>query len=155
MSFVSQPILGVVQDEPYNYDITTSDPDNGDALLIEATTLPAWLAFIDNGNGTANLSGTPLNDDSGDHDVVLKVFFSLPLTSHPSRLNIILQFVVILPLPFIITIFHVQYQIQALNASKLRPHDPLDRMCLVTDIGFTVLQVKHCPPLSDYLGTSL
>ncbi|MEM9083190.1 MAG: putative Ig domain-containing protein, partial [Planctomycetota bacterium] len=71
--FTSQPDLVAVQDQQYNYDITTSDPDVGDVLIIEATTLPAWLNFNDIGNGTASLSGVPQNDDSGDHDVVLRV----------------------------------------------------------------------------------
>ena len=71
--FTSQPDLAAVQDQQYNYGITTTDPDLGDALIIEATTLPAWLNFNDVGNGTASLSGVPQNDDSGDHDVVLRV----------------------------------------------------------------------------------
>ncbi|MEM9388902.1 MAG: putative Ig domain-containing protein, partial [Bacteroidota bacterium] len=71
--FTSQPDLAAIQDQQYNYDITTSDPDVGDVLIIEATTLPAWLNFSDVGNGTAGLSGVPQNDDSGDHDVVLRV----------------------------------------------------------------------------------
>src|SRR5207253_2835599 len=47
-----------------------SDAD-GDAISITATTLPAWLTLIDNGNGTATLSGTPSLADLSDNLVAL------------------------------------------------------------------------------------
>ncbi|MEM7106946.1 MAG: putative Ig domain-containing protein, partial [Bacteroidota bacterium] len=72
-NFESLPALGALQDQLYNYDILTSDPDVTDVLSIEATTLPDWLDFNDNGDGTAIISGTPRNEDLGDHDVVLRV----------------------------------------------------------------------------------
>ncbi|MEM9859808.1 MAG: putative Ig domain-containing protein, partial [Bacteroidota bacterium] len=71
--FTSQPVLSALQDQLYRYDIITSDPDLGDILTVEATLLPAWLSFSDLGGGTASLSGTPQNQDSGDHDVALRV----------------------------------------------------------------------------------
>ncbi|TRX60101.1 tandem-95 repeat protein [Fulvivirga sp. M361] len=71
-SFTSDPVLNAAQDEPYLYNIVTSDPDIGDALTIEATTLPEWLTFTNN-PGTLSLSGTPRNSDAGEHNVVLRV----------------------------------------------------------------------------------
>ncbi|MCD4791765.1 MAG: gliding motility-associated C-terminal domain-containing protein [Bacteroidales bacterium] len=44
----------------YTYNISASDPDHpGPALSFAAVTIPPWLALVDNGNGTATLSGTP------------------------------------------------------------------------------------------------
>jgi hypothetical protein len=59
--------------EPYTYTITASDPDDGEVLEISAPTLPSWLTLIDNGDGTAVLSGTPGAGNVGDHNVELRV----------------------------------------------------------------------------------
>ncbi len=72
-AFSSSPITAAVQDVPYTYNVSTSDPDVGDSRTIVATTLPGWLALVDNGNGTAILFGTPTNADLGANDVVLNV----------------------------------------------------------------------------------
>ncbi|MFO0970545.1 MAG: Ig-like domain-containing protein [Gemmataceae bacterium] len=72
-SFTSPPNISAVEDAPYSYAITTADPDAGDSRTISAVTLPAWLTLVDNGNGTATLSGTPANADVGNNAVVLKV----------------------------------------------------------------------------------
>lgn len=39
------------------------------SLTITCPIMPAWLNFIDNGNGSANLSGTPLSQHVGNHQV--------------------------------------------------------------------------------------
>ncbi|MEM7550921.1 MAG: putative Ig domain-containing protein [Bacteroidota bacterium] len=57
----------------YNYFILTDDNDPGDVLNITAPTLPAWLNLLDNGDGSAILSGTPDNDDVGTNPVELRV----------------------------------------------------------------------------------
>lgn len=59
--FTSTPVTNGQVAFAYNYQITASDLDIpfGDVLAIEATTLPSWLSFVDNGDGTASLSGTP------------------------------------------------------------------------------------------------
>ena len=57
----------------YSYTITTSDVA-GDIPTITASVLPAWLTLVDNGDGTATLSGTPTNADVGDHSVELQIF---------------------------------------------------------------------------------
>ncbi|WP_207681127.1 putative Ig domain-containing protein [Desulfonema magnum] len=71
--FKSEGIPDATEDVLYTYDITTKDPDKGDARTITAPTLPSWLTLADHGDGTASLTGTPLNDDVGDHDIRLKV----------------------------------------------------------------------------------
>jgi hypothetical protein len=70
--FTSTAVLDATVGDVYTYDITTNDAD-GDTVTIEATTLPAWLTFTDNGDGTATLTGTPAAANEGDHDVVLEV----------------------------------------------------------------------------------
>jgi hypothetical protein len=41
----------------FNFQVTTSGPDN--ATLTETGALPSGLTFVDNGNGSATISGTP------------------------------------------------------------------------------------------------
>ncbi len=72
-SFTSTAVTSSTQDIAYNYDITTTDPDSGSNLTITASSLPAWLALTDNGNGTATLTGTPTNNDVGQYAVSLQV----------------------------------------------------------------------------------
>ena len=71
-AFTSTPVTEATTGAAYTYDVTASDA-NGDALAIAATTLPAWLDFTDNGDGTATLAGTPAEGDAGEHEVVLEV----------------------------------------------------------------------------------
>jgi len=42
-------------------------------LIITAPNLPAWLALVDHGDGTATLSGTPGQADVGEHMLALQV----------------------------------------------------------------------------------
>ena len=70
--FTSTAITTATQGGAYTYNITTTDPD-GNPLTISATTLPAWLGFSDNGDGSATLSGTLTNAEVGNHSVVLAV----------------------------------------------------------------------------------
>jgi uncharacterized repeat protein (TIGR01451 family) len=72
-TFTSSPVTSVDEDATYVYNVTTTDPDDGDILAIIPTTLPSWLALVDHGNGTASLTGTPSNAEVGDHNVVLQV----------------------------------------------------------------------------------
>ncbi len=71
-TFTSAPVRTATEDQLYSYGITATDPD-GDTLTFTATTKPAWLDLADNGNGTALLTGTPSNNDVGDHNVELEV----------------------------------------------------------------------------------
>lgn len=72
-SFTSAPVIASTEDSLYTYNVTTFDADLGDVLSITAPTLPAWLTLSDNGNGTAMLSGTPLNANVGSNSVTLRV----------------------------------------------------------------------------------
>ncbi|ASJ70624.1 tandem-95 repeat protein [Granulosicoccus antarcticus] len=71
-TFESVPLTSATEDAVYNYNITTIDGD-GNPLKITATTLPDWLTLTDNENGTASLTGTPLDAEVGSHSVVLEV----------------------------------------------------------------------------------
>ncbi|MGQ7844439.1 cadherin domain-containing protein [Granulosicoccus sp. 3-233] len=53
------------EDAAYSVNIDTSDPDSGDTRTFSATDLPSWLTMQDNLDGTATLSGTPLQGDIG------------------------------------------------------------------------------------------
>lgn len=70
-TFTSTTVTSATEDVAYSYAITTNDVDLGDSLTITATTMPAWLTFTDNGDGTGGLAGTPTNDEVGNHNVVL------------------------------------------------------------------------------------
>ena len=72
-SITSQPVPVAVQNSTYTYNVIASDPDAGDAVSLQATMLPSWLSFTDNGNGTGRLTGTPGNGDLGIHNVTLQV----------------------------------------------------------------------------------
>ncbi|MCR9253997.1 MAG: endonuclease [bacterium] len=70
--FTSSAPTSVIEGQAYNYNVSTSDSD-GDAMTITATTLPSWLSFTDNGNGTATLSGTASTANIGSNPVTLTV----------------------------------------------------------------------------------
>ena len=52
--------------------MTTADNDGSDVLTIAAPVRPAWMIFVDNGDGTGNLTGTPRGSDVGNHPVTLR-----------------------------------------------------------------------------------
>ena len=69
-SITSTASTEVNEDSAYSYTFTASDIDADDLLTLSATTLPAWLSF----NSTSGvLSGTPTNDNVGQHAVALTV----------------------------------------------------------------------------------
>jgi hypothetical protein len=72
-TFTSTPVIDATQGILYVYDVTATDPNAGDTLTISATDLPAWLSLVDNGDGTAELSGTPSEGDIGAHAITLEV----------------------------------------------------------------------------------
>lgn len=71
--FTSTPITIAQVGQAYTYNITTSDPNTSDVLTITAPTLPSWLSFNDNGDGTAALTGTPVNANLGANPVEVVV----------------------------------------------------------------------------------
>ncbi|MBN2829462.1 MAG: tandem-95 repeat protein, partial [Candidatus Cloacimonetes bacterium] len=72
-SFVSSPVLTVLQDNLYIYNVVTTDFNTWATLTLTSPLLPAWLAFTDNGDGTGLLTGTPTNAEVGTHPVTLRV----------------------------------------------------------------------------------
>ena len=72
-AFTSTPVTDATEDEAYTYEVTAEDAD-GDPVELTAPTLPDWLSFDDNGDGTGTLSGTPGDADVGEHTVALRVF---------------------------------------------------------------------------------
>lgn len=73
--FTSSPITSVVANTAYSYTVTTTDLNipQGDVVSFHHTTLPAWLTFVDNGDGTGVISGTPALSDAGMHMVEIHV----------------------------------------------------------------------------------
>ncbi|BAZ19040.1 YD repeat protein (plasmid) [Calothrix sp. NIES-4071] len=64
--FTSTPSSTTIEaGSTFTYNITTTDPDNGDTRALTATGLPNWLTFTDNGNGTATITGTPNSEQLG------------------------------------------------------------------------------------------
>ena len=73
-SITSTAGTAVDEDALYSYSITTSDVDVGDSMAItfvcatcDDGTGTNFLSITDNGDGTATLSGTPVNEDVGSH----------------------------------------------------------------------------------------
>ncbi len=62
-----------IEGQFFSLSVTGSDDDT-DLLTLAAPFLPSWLTFLDNGNGTATLSGTA---SSGDADVVESILIEL------------------------------------------------------------------------------
>lgn len=69
----------MLEDTPYRYNLTATDPDlstpDKDTLTFSLVQAPGWLQgkLVDKGNGTAVLSGTPTNADVGKHTVTIEV----------------------------------------------------------------------------------
>jgi uncharacterized repeat protein (TIGR01451 family) len=79
-AFTSTPVEDATENVAYTYAITATDVDAGDVLTISAPTRPTWLTLVDNGDGTATLSGTPTIAHVGDHPVELQVRDTVGLT---------------------------------------------------------------------------
>jgi WD40 repeat protein len=71
-SFTSHPVTAVYEDINYTYNITTADIEQ-DAVTITAPSIANWLTFTDNGDGTAQLTGIPTENDIGNHSITLTV----------------------------------------------------------------------------------
>jgi len=66
------------------FSINSSDAD-GDAITLSASGLPDFATFIDNGNGTGSLAGTPDAADAGEYVVTVQASSgSQPLTDSSS-----------------------------------------------------------------------
>jgi hypothetical protein len=67
-----------IEDEAYQYNITTDNPNPDNTLAISAPTQPGWSTLTDNSDGTARLAGTP--DSVDDQAIVLQVEDNTGLT---------------------------------------------------------------------------
>ena len=67
-TITSTAITSATEDTAYSYTLTASDQDAGNTVTFAAPTLPSWLSFD---STTGILSGTPDNDNVGDHTVIL------------------------------------------------------------------------------------
>jgi hypothetical protein len=70
--FSSSGSTSIAEDSHYVYSISATDLDDT-SLMIVTTMKPSWLTLTDNGNGSANLTGTPSNADIGNNNITLKV----------------------------------------------------------------------------------
>lgn len=70
--FTSTPVTTVQEGSRYIYNITTSD-GNGDVRTIVVLQKPSWMSFVDNGDGTATLSGNPSDPEEGQYNLTLEV----------------------------------------------------------------------------------
>ena len=68
--FVSEPITTTLVTTLYEYEVEVEDLNEGDMITITADLIPDWLTLIDNGDGTALLSG--ISTEIGEYDVVLR-----------------------------------------------------------------------------------
>ncbi len=67
----STEITSATEDIEYSYTFTVTDEDpNPDVLTFSAVEIPTWLSFD---ASTGILSGTPLNENVGTHNVTLRV----------------------------------------------------------------------------------
>lgn len=94
-TFTSTPSTSVYVGQPFTYNITGLDPDvqYGDILKLIGGTIPTWLTFTNNGNGTGTLSGTPSMANLGMHPVSLKLEDTYhhdysPITTQSFTLNV-------------------------------------------------------------------
>jgi endonuclease I/chitodextrinase len=70
-SFTSNATTNTTAGQTYQYAINVTDAES-DPISISATTLPSWLSFTDNGDGSAQLSGLSTTANVGTHNVVIE-----------------------------------------------------------------------------------
>ncbi|WP_211235806.1 putative Ig domain-containing protein [Psychromonas aquimarina] len=70
--FTTAARTSAVEDTAYSYTVAAADNDDAN-ITISALSKPGWLTLVDNGSGSAELSGMPVNAHVGEHNVVLKV----------------------------------------------------------------------------------
>ncbi len=68
--FVSTPVTVAYPNIEYIYNIVVEDPNPGDIIEITGDLIPAWLTLVDNGDGTAVLSG--ITSTVTNFDVILR-----------------------------------------------------------------------------------
>ncbi len=85
----STPVTDATQDIEYSYTFTVEDIDASDIIALSAPTKPDWLTFTYTaGQKSATLSGTPTNDEVGNHDVVLQVTDGTETKTQPFTISV-------------------------------------------------------------------
>ena len=69
--FTSTPVTTGVYGSPYSYLVETTDADGDTRTISTLSVLPGGLTLVDNGDGTAQLSGSPT--EVGDFPIVVTV----------------------------------------------------------------------------------
>lgn len=88
--FTSYEETDAYEDTEYNYHITADDED-GNPVTISYNIKPDWLSFTDNGDGTALLTGTPMNTDVGIYTVELSVVDGIVTMKRTQRYNLLVH----------------------------------------------------------------
>jgi gliding motility-associated-like protein len=70
-AFTSTPATGVLEGATYSYTARAVDAEK-DPITLKATTIPAWLTFTDNKNGSGLLTGKPDQSLLGNYPIVLR-----------------------------------------------------------------------------------
>ena len=71
--FSSIPLTFVMTDSNYVYQITYNDSDLTDKPIVKCLSIPSWLTFVNNGNGTAKIYGKPTDNNVGVHYIELEI----------------------------------------------------------------------------------
>ena len=69
-SITSSPVLTVLEETAYSYDVDADDIDAGDNLTFSAPVKPGWLSI---NPATGVLSGTPSLNDTSEYNVTVRV----------------------------------------------------------------------------------
>ncbi len=92
-SITSPSSATVAAGAPFSFTVTSSPGYPGAAALTLGGTLPSGVSFVDNGDGTATISGTPAAASGGDYALTLTVTngagssaqsFTLSVTEEPA-----------------------------------------------------------------------
>lgn len=74
---------------PINIDVQAYDQNAGDPIFLNCSSLPTFLNFTDNGDGTGLISGTAYQQDQGFYNIVLSVSDGIaPIVNHDLVLEI-------------------------------------------------------------------
>jgi hypothetical protein len=90
-SIVSFSVKNAFEQVPYSLMLQATDPD-GDSISFHVTNPPPWTSFLDNGDGTATLSGTPQTSDIGTYtDIAVSLSDSTITIALPSFDLVVLE----------------------------------------------------------------
>lgn len=88
VAFTSTPSTSIQAGISYNYNITVTGKP-GATFTITAPTKPTWLTLTSTGNGTATLTGTPLEANVGNNSVLLRATDGTTTKEQSFTINVI------------------------------------------------------------------